>query len=65
MDYSQVIASQMINKDPRTESEDAFYDRLGFEGYAKLQGFFTRLNKALTQAASAAPRAILRRIRYT
>ena len=64
MDYSQILASQLVSKEAWIDNEDAFYDRFSLDGIAKLRGVYARLRKALMQTVSVAPQVSLKRIRY-
>ena len=46
MDYSQILASQMVDKGAWTGNEDAFYDRLSLDGLAKMRGVFKMLKRS-------------------
>ena len=54
MDYSQILASQMVDKGAWTGNEDAFYDGLSLDGFAKMRGAFKVLKETLRHATFVA-----------
>lgn len=64
MDYSQILASQMVKTNAWVDSEDAFYDSLGLEGFAKLRGTLRKLKKSLFHVVRRARRVSRRPMQY-
>jgi len=64
MDYSLILASQMVKTNAWADNEDAFYDSLSLEGFAKLRGAVRKLKKSLFYVVRVARRASLKRMQY-
>jgi len=65
MDYSQILASQLIRKDTWIDNEDEFYSTFSLDGFVKLRGAFRKLNTSMMRSVSVAPRVTRKRVRYT
>lgn len=64
MDFSQVLASQMINKDTWIENDEDFYNKLSHLGFASLRSAHRKLKKHLKLRALVIQRDALKHIRF-
>ena len=58
MDYTQILASQFVRQSTSGDDEDAFYDALSFERFAKLRRVFQKIVGCFNQSERAASAAI-------
>jgi hypothetical protein len=65
MDYSHILASQLINRDTSRDSEDAFYNALSLDGFARLRGTFQKLKTFAVRSVDVAQQVSRKRVRYT
>ena len=65
MDYSQILASQLVNKDSWIENEDAFYDMLSLDGLAKLKSTVRRVGASVMRLVDVTFRASQKQVRHT
>jgi hypothetical protein len=64
MDYSQILASQLIRQDTRIDDEEAFYEMLSLDGFAKLRGAFQKVKSLLGQSARPEQKPIRKQMQY-
>ena len=50
MDYSQILASQMMRNETWTQNENEFYGSMSFKGFAKMRALHRRLKAILRRA---------------
>ncbi len=50
MDYSQVLASQLMRQNTWVDDEEAFYSELSLERFARLRGAFQKMKSWLVRS---------------